>query len=65
MARPITAVAARAAALRRTFMIGGCLSLRGAGQRGTDPGRLGSADLDGAMRRRDAGAREPFTYRAG
>ena len=31
-AAPITAVAASTAALRRTFMIGGCLSLRGAGQ---------------------------------
>ncbi|GHF81131.1 hypothetical protein GCM10018787_32270 [Streptomyces thermodiastaticus] len=62
---PITAAtAARAAALRRTFTIGGCLPLRGAGQQGTSP----AARLRIPRRCRAAAAcraREPVTPASG
>ncbi len=58
---PITVTAARTAALRRTYMIGGCPSLKGPGSTGETPGRLGSVYLDGAVLRPAAGAREPVT----
>ncbi|KUO04099.1 hypothetical protein AQJ67_12620 [Streptomyces caeruleatus] len=61
MTVPITVTAARTAALRRTYMIGGCPSLKGPGSTGKTPGRLGSVYLDGAALRRAAGAREPVT----
>ncbi|GGR30702.1 hypothetical protein GCM10010251_53420 [Streptomyces aurantiogriseus] len=65
MAAPITAVAARTAALRRTFMIGGCLSLSGSrAARDIPAARLRKPRRCRATARA-AGAREPVTVPSG